>query len=134
MDRFQTISSVLALLISGLALTISMLSYRQAKRTSLLTMRRDVIEHVRNALEDVSLHGQITRETVDSLRDALQLAQLVFSAEVRGVLDEAHGISFRLQHKSFDQRTDADDEDQEKLETTLNRALKMMVRDTSLSR
>jgi hypothetical protein len=121
-----------ALLISCGALVVSFLAYLQAKNTQLLGIRREAINHVRAAMSDVKIHGNITANTVASIREAFQISSLVFSSAVVGVLDQAHGIAFRLQHKPSERQTDQDFRDEDCLVDDLDRVLNLMIKQTAL--
>jgi hypothetical protein len=102
------------LVVSVLTLILSVLVYRQAnkkaedtKNASRLGLRLQAINHIRNALWDTEIDGNITTRTTDSIRDALQLSALVFDDEITQTLKAAHEISFRLQNTSSDERNDA---------------------------
>jgi len=129
----HTILSILALVVSCGALTVSFLAYRQSKSVGLLTMRREAIAQVRAAIDDVVLHGNIRAETVGDIRDALQLTSLMFSSKVNNTLAEAFGIAFRLANKSEDGHSDQDLTDKGRLGDRLREVLKVMVDETKLS-
>jgi hypothetical protein len=118
--------------IALLSLWVSFQAKRQAKETALLAHRREAIIHIRNALDDVSLHDRITTETVISLREALHLSSLVFSHTVSDKLDGAHNIAFRLQGRSFEQRTEQYDLDKDVLQSQLENILSAMNKEAAV--
>jgi hypothetical protein len=134
MVYLQIASSVVALVISCGALAVSVLAYRQARNMTLLSTRREAINHVRVAIWDVKINGNITAETVASIRDALHLSTLVFSSAVRSVLEQTHGIAFRLQHKPFERQTDKDDTDTDLMADQLDSVLKVMIKEAALGK
>jgi hypothetical protein len=119
----QATASIAALLVSCGALIVAFRAFRQARNTSLLVTRLEAIKHVRAAVSDVVIHGNIRNETAASVRDAYQLSLLVFGSAVSARLDSAFGIAFRLQHKPVERWTDKDDSDRELLVTELSQAL-----------
>jgi hypothetical protein len=98
--------AILALAVSGGALVVAILAKQQAKKASLVGLRREAIGHIRTAISDVSLHSHITGETVTSIREALDGSHLVFSCSVCEMIGRAFGIAFRLQNKSLSERSD----------------------------
>ena len=126
--------SALALAVSSAALAISILAYRQTRKTALLSSRREAIEHVRSAYSDVVIHGNIDGKTTSSIREALQISSLVFSNKISKPLDDLHGIAFRLQHKPLERHTDKDWEDKELLASELEKILAAMKSEAALNK
>jgi hypothetical protein len=110
------------------------LAKRQAKRAALVGPRREGIIHVRTALFDVTLDGNIMAKTVASIREALQLSSIVFSRTVSDMLDRAHEIAFRLQSKPFEQQTDQDQKDNEAVAKALETILTAMNEEAALGK
>ena len=120
---------------------VSVLAYRQAKNAAheaknaaLLSKRVEVINHVRTAMSDVTVHGNITARTVDSIREPHQSSSLVFGSTVSDVLDQSYGIAVRLQHTPFDERTDQYVSDKRLLEKNLDSVLKAMIEEARLGK
>jgi hypothetical protein len=128
----QNALSLIALVISCVALTFSVLAHRKATKVAVLSTRHDAIKHVRNAISDVTLHANIRAETIASIRDAIQLSSLVFSSVVKSALEQALSIAFRLQHKSLEQQTDKDFDDHDLLAKELDSVLKTMIKEAQL--
>ena len=134
MDTLAILLSSGSLAVSLLSLLVSFQAKRQAKSAALLGHRREGIGHVRNAIYDVTVDGNITTKTVDSIRDALQLSSLVFSRRVSNMLDGAHQIAFRLEGKPFDQKPDKDEKDNEALAEQLEAVLTAMNKEAELGK
>lgn len=130
----QGVLTVIAIVISCVALAVSILGFRQAKKTALLSTRLEAINHVRTAIHDVTLHGNITTETVASIREAFQLSSLVFGSTISGVLHQAYGSAYRLHGKSFDERTAQDIDDKDLLTNNLDSVLQVMIGETTLGK
>ncbi len=96
---------VIALVASLASLALSFVSYRQSKKTESLALRREAINHVRTAFLDVVLDGHITTKTADSIREAVELAELVFSSNVKTPLTQAHAAASRLQNTPSERQT-----------------------------
>jgi hypothetical protein len=105
---------------------------QQAKSAASLRPRHEAINHIRAAIYDVKLDGNITTKTVTSIREALQLSSLVFSRTVSEILDGAHKIAFKLQGKPSEEQTDRDEQDEDALETQLEAILKLMNKEAAL--
>jgi hypothetical protein len=101
---FETLPAI-AFIVSLASLALSFVSYRQSKKTESLALRREAINHVRTAFHDVVLDGHITTKTADSIREAVQLAELVFSSNVKSPLTQAHAAASRLQNTPSERQT-----------------------------
>jgi hypothetical protein len=55
----------------------------QAKKAATLEFRAKAIEHLRKALFDIENNQLVKTETVNNVRDAMQLSELVFGGEVQ---------------------------------------------------
>jgi hypothetical protein len=130
--NFQNGLSLFAILVSCGALAVSFRASRQARKGAALNCRREAITHVENAIFEVIIDGNITTNTVASIRDALQISSLVFRPKTCGMLEQAHGIAFRLQHKSSDRMTDQDDNDKDRLGGLLLGIKKAMTKEARL--
>jgi hypothetical protein len=126
--------SIIAIVVSVAALAVSIMAMRQGKKTALVGHRLEAINHVRTAMFDVNLDGNITTKTVASIREASQLSSLVFSSTVSGMLDRAHETAFRLQNIPLDRQTDQDDQDKDTLAGELEIILKAMQKETALGK
>lgn len=126
--------SIIALAVSVLAYFQSRKAARHARKSALFGTRLEAISHVRNAMYDVTIDGNITAKTVASIREAFQISLLVFDSTITAKLDQAHRIAFQLQHKPFDQRTDRDDKDRDLLAGHLKNVLKAMNEETQFTR
>jgi hypothetical protein len=128
---FLSLGSLVASLLS---LLVSLLAKRQAKNAALLGHRHEGINHIRTAIYDVTLDGNITAETVTSIREALQLSLLVFSRKVRDMLEPAHKIALRLQSRPSERQTDQDDRDRDALAKRLEAVLRAMNKEAALGK
>ena len=99
--------SIGSLMVSIVSACFARSAQRQAKKAATLTQRREAINHIRNALEDtvarnVETHDRLRTpaserylnsrsifETVTSIRRAKNLAEVVFSKDIRNNLDSA---------------------------------------------
>jgi hypothetical protein len=131
-DNLTHALAITAIVIALLSLAVSFQAKRQAKKAVLLGPRREAIDHIRNAIDDVSRHDSIRGETVTSISEALQLSQLGSSRTVRDMLDGAHKIAFRLQGRSSEQRTEQQDLDRDALEKQLENILSAMSKEAAL--
>jgi hypothetical protein len=131
-DRLPILVSCGSFVIALLSLVLSFQAKQQAKNAALLALRREAINQIRHAIDDVSLHDSIRADTVTSIREALQLSPLVFSRTVSDMLDLAHKIAFRLQGSS-EQRTEQEDRDRDTLEKQLETILNAMNKKASLT-
>lgn len=104
----DNVVSIIALAVSGLAYYQARKAARQARKAASFGTRLEAINHVRTALYDVTKDGNITTNTVASIREALQISQLVFGSTIIAELDQAHRTASRLQHKPFERLTDQD--------------------------
>jgi hypothetical protein len=125
----QTALAIFSLIVSIGAFAISISAKRQAKKASLIPIRREAINDIRRALGEAKIHGTITAEPVSS---AFQHSSLVFDKSIVRRIEDAHGLAFRLQHKPPERWTDKDFSDKEKLITDLDAALQLMVKATAL--
>jgi hypothetical protein len=81
----------LGLLVAIASAVIAWRAKAQAKKTALLEPRTKAINHVRQAYFDVTNNGLITRDTLNSLLEAMEISRHVFSCKVRRKLDQARG-------------------------------------------
>ena len=125
--------SAAALLVSFGSLIVAVQNKRQAKQTGTLKDRTEAINHVRHAFFDITNYGLITRETVNSIREARQISLRVFGRQIRKALDKAHETAFRLNMPAQD-RKDQDIQDTQGLGKELQALLELMNRETALAR
>jgi hypothetical protein len=125
--------SIVSLLVSFGSLIVAVQSKRQAKQTGALKDRTEAIDHLRNALFDITNNGLITSKTVNSLREARQISLRVFGRRIRKELDKAHEAAHRLNMPSQD-RKDQDIQDTHELGKKLQALLDRMNREAALSR
>jgi hypothetical protein len=123
---------VIALVVSLASLALSFVSYRQSKNTESLALRREAINHVRTAFLDVVLDGHITTKTADSMREAVQLAELVFSDNVKNPLTQAHAATSRLQNTPIERQTNRYLNEKATLGNDLDTALERMNREATI--
>jgi hypothetical protein len=75
-------TEILSLFFSAGALLVSCLSWRVSRRAlkiGSLSSRLEAMTHVREAINDVTLHGVVNAQTAATLREAFQLSSLVFN-------------------------------------------------------
>jgi hypothetical protein len=125
--------SIVSLLVSFGSLIVAVQSKRQAKQTGALKDRTEAIDHLRNALFDITNNGLITSKTVDSLREARQISLRVFGRRIKKEFDKAHETAHRLNMPSQD-RKDQDIQDTHELGKKLQALLDRMNREAALSR
>lgn len=126
--------SFFSLAVSAVALGVSILAYRRSGQTAQLCTRREAIDHVRVAYGDVILHDHIDSMTVESLREACQLAQLVFNKEVSAKLVRLHGLAFGLESRPFSKRSDREQNDRDSLADGLTTLLGTMKSEAAVNR
>jgi hypothetical protein len=126
--------AILALAVSGGALVVSIMAKQQAKKASLVGLRREAIAHIRTAISDVCLHSHITGETVTSIREALDGSRLVFSRRVCEMIDRAFGMAFRLRNKSPSERSDQEGAEMDVLAKDLQAILAAMRNEATLGK
>ena len=124
--------TVFALVVSLASLALSFVSYRQSKKTESLALRREAINHVRTVFLDVVLDGHITTKTADSMREAVQLAELVFSNNVQNPLHQAHAATSRLQNTPIERQTNRYLNEKARLGKDLDTALERMNREANI--
>jgi K+-sensing histidine kinase KdpD len=93
-----------SLAVSIVSAVLARKAMQQAKKAATLEPRTKAIEHMRRALFDINNNGLITRNTVNSIRDAMHLAALVFGRDVRKALAQAHSEAPRLNMQSQERK------------------------------
>jgi hypothetical protein len=112
---------------------VSLAGKRQAEKTATIVERYKAINHIRDAFNDVILHGNITNETVASLREAAQISAVWFTTPgLLETLNSMHGTAFRLSGVSWEHHTEQDRRDIEALKANLGAVLKIMRKEASL--
>jgi hypothetical protein len=124
--------AVIALVASLASLAVAFASYRQSKKTESLALRREAIHHVQAAFHDV-VDGHITTKTVESIREATQLAKLLFSNNVEDPLKQAQSAASRLQHIPIERQTDEYYKGKTKLGEDLDTALERMNKEAHIT-
>jgi hypothetical protein len=122
-------TEILSLFFSAGALLVSFLSWRvsgRALKIGSLSSRLEAMTHLREAINDVTLHGVVNAQTAATLREAFQLSRLVFNRSAADTLEKLHGVAFRLQHKPTERYIDEDENDKEFLMTELGKVLERM--------
>jgi hypothetical protein len=125
--------SAAGLLVSFGSLIVAVQSKRQAKQTGTLPDRTEAINHVRHAFFDITTHGLITRETVNSLREAWQISRREFGRQIRKELDKAYKTAYRLNMPAQDRKYQ-DIQDTQGLGKELQALLEQMNREAALDR
>jgi len=121
-----------SLVVSGGSLPVSLRSLaasrtanREAQTAARLEHRLEGMNHVRWVMHDVILDGNITADTVASIREAVQISDRVFSAHVAETLNQLRATIVHLHHTPSERLTERDlkaaDELKEKLEAVLER-------------
>jgi hypothetical protein len=122
-----------SLVVSAISLLFSRASNQQSQKMAALAARQAGINYVREALNDIILHGNITAETVASLREAAQISKLWFTTPgLLETLNGMHGTAFRLSGVSWEQYTEQDRQEIDALKTNLGAVLKIMQKEASL--
>jgi hypothetical protein len=133
-ENLPIVVSCGSLVVSVLSLIVSLTAKRQAKSAASLGLRHEAINHIRAAIYDVRLDGNITSKTVSSIREALQSSPLVFNGTVSNMLDTAYKIAFRLQSNPSERQTDQDERDMDVLAEQLDAILSAMNEQATLNR
>ena len=121
-----------SLAVSIVSAVLARKAMQQAKKAATLEPRTKAIEHMRRALFDINNNGLITRNTVNSIRDAMHLAALVFGRDVRKALAQAHSEACRLNMPSQD-RKDQDIQDTRALGLKLQALIDQMNQKATLA-
>jgi hypothetical protein len=122
-----------SLFVSGMSLLVSQAGKRQAEKTAAIVERYKAINHVREACNDVILHGNITNETVASLRETAQISAIWFTTPgLLETLNDMHGTAFRLNGVSWEQYTEQNRREIDALKTNLGAVLEIMRKEASL--
>jgi hypothetical protein len=74
------------------------------------------------------------RRQSSALREAYQIALLVFSKKISSDLQRLAGIAFQFQDKEFEQKTEKDLDAEHKLRDDLQKVLEEMQSETALRR
>src|SRR5215475_3161500 len=130
--KSEAVVSILALLVSGGSLAVSLLTKRQSRNMGLLPTRFEAINLVANALHDVLLRGIVTSETKTSIADAYRIASVAFSETVKQALDDAHKLAFLCHGAKFDRETEKDWDNDEKLKKGLTDIYNTMVKEAKI--
>ena len=82
-------------------------------KAATLERRAKAIDHLRKALVDIEDTQVIKGETVNNVREAMRLSELVFDGEVLAALAKAHHETQRLHHVTMppNERRDQDLQD-----------------------
>jgi hypothetical protein len=115
------------------ALRVSLSAKREAKNAAILAPRREAIEHVRKAAGDIVLADHIDSGTTLSLAKAIALSKMVFTKKVSASLENLHGIAFRLQGKSFSQRTEQEAKDRDVLVHQIQKTVETMLSEAEVN-
>jgi hypothetical protein len=85
----------------------------QARRAATLERRAKAIDHLRKALVDIEDTQVIKGETVNNVREAMRLSELVSDGEIQAALAKAHHETQRLHHLTMppNERRDQDLQD-----------------------
>ena len=109
--------AVVALLISMASLIVAIASIvlankamKQAKQAATLDPRTEAINHLGIALADINDYGFVTRATVNSIREAMQISKRVFSRDIGDRCYQAYATAHRLEMPA-NRQTDQDAED-----------------------
>jgi len=123
----------MAIVISILALIVSIAAYFQSRKTGSIALRCEAINYVREAYTDL-LEGRLNAKTSNSLREAYQLTKLVFSAKIAQQLDKLTGRAFLLDHKKDEHKTEKDWNEQRAIRDELQPLLAQMQAEAALNR
>ena len=95
-DKVAIWVSGASLLVSIGSAVIAWRAKEQAKKAATLEPRTKAINHIRQAHFDITNNGYDTRETIDNIQGARNLAALVLSRGVRIELDRAYETASAL--------------------------------------
>src|SRR5262245_28899247 len=79
-----------SLLVAFASLVVALMAKQHARRAALVMSRTEAITHLRQALGELNRDGLATAKTVDSIKKALRLSDLVFGKEVRKKVEQAY--------------------------------------------
>jgi hypothetical protein len=81
--------SIVSLLASIYSVVVASGAKKQAKKAATLASRREAIDYLRRALDDVTAN-HIARDTLDNIQRAMNLAELVFK---QNIIDRIDGVN-----------------------------------------
>jgi hypothetical protein len=96
-----------SLLVSVVSCVVAFKTKREVKTAARLESRIKAINHIREALHDLTRDGIVRATTTASIGKALHLSALLFHSAVRQEIDRAHATAYRLQDIKW-QITDRD--------------------------
>jgi hypothetical protein len=86
-----------SLLVSLVSLVVAFNTKQEVKRAARLESRIKAINHIRDALHDLTKDGIVRATTTASIGKTLHLSVLLFSSTIRQEIDRAHATAHRLQ-------------------------------------
>src|SRR5262245_14111535 len=86
-----------SLLVAFASLVVALMAKQHARRAALVISRTEAITHLRQALGELNRDGLATAKTVDSIKKALRLSDLVFRKEVRKKVEQAYSSAYLVQ-------------------------------------
>ena len=81
-DKFAVVAlliSIASLIVAIASIVLANKAMKQAKQAATLDPRTEAINHLGIALADINDYGLVTRATVNSIREAMQISKRVFS-------------------------------------------------------
>ena len=86
-----------SLLVSLVSCVVAFKTKREVKIAARLETRIKAINHIRDALHDLTKDGIVRPTTTASIGKTLHLSALLFSSTIRQEIDRAHAAAYRLQ-------------------------------------
>jgi hypothetical protein len=86
-----------SLLLSLVSCVVAFNTKQEVKRAARLESRIKAINHIRDALHDLTKDGIVRATTTASIGKTLHLSVLLFSSTIRQEIDRAHATAYRLQ-------------------------------------
>ena len=86
-----------SLFVSLVSCAVAFKTNREVKTAARLKSRIKAINHIRNALHDLTNDGIVRSTTTASIGKALHLSALLFNSPVRQEIDRAHATAYGLQ-------------------------------------
>jgi hypothetical protein len=134
-DEVSIASLAVSIISAGVAVFSAITAWKAKQHTSkasILAQRLEAITHIRNAIHDTVLDGNITTKTAESIRQAAHLSEVVFDKSITHTVERAFAISDRIKHIPSERQDDQYDKSKDELDRLLGDILLLMKKETSL--
>jgi len=135
-DEVSIASLAVSIVSAGVSIVSAIIAWKAKEHTSkasILAQRLEAITHIRNAIHDTALDGNITTKTTDSIREAKHLSDVVLGSGIAQTVERARTISFQLQHTPSERHDDRYYQQKDELDRLLTDVLRLMTKEASLS-